>query len=77
MYLYDHYFAFSWLSHNNHHFYDICFVLLLSGQDIFMAGFVGAMLGGLFATGHILGRNAYFDMLSLQSRLKKEKKKVD
>lgn len=52
-------------------------VLFYAGHDVFTAGFVGALLGGLFAAGHILGRNTYFDLLSLKRKVNKNRKKVD
>lgn len=37
--------------------------LFLAGQDVFTAGFVPSMLGGLFAASAVLKRQLYLDLL--------------
>lgn len=47
--------------------------LYLTGQDIFVCGFSGAMYGGLFCVSSILKRNLVADLMRFKSQLRKTK----
>ncbi|NXG61299.1 RETST reductase, partial [Hemiprocne comata] len=47
--------------------------LYLTGQDLCLGGFVGALQGALICTSAILNRNVYLDALQLKKRLKATK----
>ncbi|XP_068130840.1 all-trans-retinol 13,14-reductase-like [Hyperolius riggenbachi] len=52
--------------------------LYLTGQDIFLCGFAGALGGAMMCASEILGRNIFFDLINLRRQiLKKEAKKAD
>ena len=44
--------------------------LLLTGQDVFNGGFVGAMFGGLLCASTALGRNLYIDLIKARAQAK-------
>eukprot|EP00667_Euglena_gracilis_P006651 EG_transcript_6711 len=46
--------------------------LWLTGQDVFLCGFPGALLGGLMTAGAVLGRNLYGDLLALKAKCEKQ-----
>ncbi len=46
--------------------------LLLTGQDVFTAGFVGAMFGGVLAASTALNRNLYMDLQVARKAYQKE-----
>jgi all-trans-retinol 13,14-reductase len=50
--------------------------LFLTGQDIFSAGFTGALFGGLLCAQQVLGRNVMTDLIKLNKKLRTDKKKV-
>ena len=47
--------------------------LYLTGQDVFMCGFTGAMFGGLLCASAILKRNLMEDLIRLTKQVKKKK----
>lgn len=51
--------------------------LYLSGQDVFVAGFMGAIFGGLLAAGAVLERNTLIDLAKLHKSNRKSKKKSE
>ncbi len=46
--------------------------LYLTGQDVFMCGFIGAIFGGVLAASTILKRNLTGDLTSLSRVVKRE-----
>ena len=51
--------------------------LYLTGQDVFLCGFAGALFGGLLSAASVLGRNVYSDLTKLYKEEKESKIKVD
>ncbi|KAM3926134.1 all-trans-retinol 13,14-reductase-like [Leptodactylus fuscus] len=49
--------------------------LYLTGQDLFLCGFAGALNAGLICASEILGRNLYIDLLQLRRQILKNKAK--
>eukprot|EP00667_Euglena_gracilis_P005520 EG_transcript_5561 len=49
--------------------------LWLTGQDVVLCGFGGAMLGGLLTASVVLGRNLFGDMMALQARCRRQQDK--
>ena len=49
--------------------------LYLTGQDVFVGGFVGALFGGVLSASAILGRNVYQDLVALYKQDKLRRKK--
>eukprot|EP00095_Tigriopus_kingsejongensis_P004125 snap_masked-scaffold122_size333723-processed-gene-2.16 protein:Tk04125 transcript:snap_masked-scaffold122_size333723-processed-gene-2.16-mRNA-1 annotation:"predicted protein" len=48
--------------------------LYLSGQDVMTCGFGGALFGGLFCAGAVLGRNVMYDLVGLHKQIRQEAK---
>lgn len=46
--------------------------LFLTGQDIFICGFGGAMMGGLICAATILQRNLLNDLIKLKTKINKK-----
>ncbi|NP_001116352.1 retinol saturase (all-trans-retinol 13,14-reductase) L homeolog precursor [Xenopus laevis] len=49
--------------------------LYLTGQDILLCGFAGALTGGMICASEILGRNLYLDLQKLRRQIIQEKAK--
>ncbi len=51
--------------------------LYLTGQDVFMCGFIGAMFGGVLCAAAVLKRNIMADLMTLQKDAKNKNKKKE